>query len=267
MMPYERRELEIIPQKMDLDIKFEDDHLMVVNKPAGLVVHPGCGNYSGTLLNGITYHLGLEPMTGGAGILVHRIDKDTSGTLVVAKSELAHMGLAKQFFDHTINRKYIAVVWGDLENDEGTIVGHIGRDKSDRLRFAVYPDGSEGKHAVTHYKVIERLGYVTIVQCILETGRTHQIRVHMKYLGHPLFNDSRYGGDRILKGTLFTKYKQFINNCFEILPRQALHAHTLGFTHPTTKEYILVESELPQDISKLIEKFRSFSKHKLENDL
>src|SRR5574344_2163215 len=262
-LPFQRRGLEILPENIPLDIRYEDNDLLVINKPAGLVVHPGCGHYSGTLVNALAYYLGKSQDADGAdermGVLVHRIDKDTSGILVVAKNDETQLALAKQFFDHTIDRKYIAIVWGDMENDEGTIVGNIGRDPNDRLRFKVYEDGSKGKHAVTHYKVIERLGYVTVVECTLETGRTHQIRVHMNYIGHPLFNDERYGGDKILKGTLYSKYRQFIENCFETLPRQALHAKTLGFIHPRTKEKILVESELPEDMVNLIDKFRKFT--------
>ncbi len=261
-LPFQRRGLEILPENIPLDIRYEDNDLLVINKPAGLVVHPGCGHYSGTLVNALAYYLGKSQDADGAdermGVLVHRIDKDTSGILVVAKNDETQLALAKQFFDHTIDRKYIAIVWGDMENDEGTIVGNIGRDPNDRLRFKVYEDGSKGKHAVTHYKVIERLGYVTVVECTLETGRTHQIRVHMNYIGHPLFNDERYGGDKILKGTLYSKYKQFIHNCFETLPRQALHAQRLGFIHPITKEYILIESNIPEDMTALINRFKTF---------
>ncbi len=263
-LPYRRRGLEIKPEKMELDIRYEDDDLMVINKPAGLVVHPGHGNYTGTLLNGLSYYLGISQGPDAEdermGILVHRIDKDTSGTLLIAKNEEAQLFLAKQFFVHSIERKYIALVWGDIQQESGTIIGNIGRDPNDRLKFKVFEDGSYGKHAVTHYKVIERLGYVTLVECQLETGRTHQIRVHMNYIGNPLFNDSRYGGDRILKGTLYTKYKQFIDNCFELLPRQALHARTIGFVHPTTRDTIVVESELPEDMTAVIEKFRTLLK-------
>jgi 23S rRNA pseudouridine1911/1915/1917 synthase len=234
-----------------------------VNKPAGLVVHPGCGHYTGTLINGLAYHLGRsqgpDAEDDRMGVLVHRIDKDTSGTLVVSKTDEAQIHLAKQFFDHSIDRRYIAIVWGDMEQDQGTVIGHIGRDPNDRLKFKVFEDGSAGKHAVTHYRVIERLGYVTVIECKLETGRTHQIRVHMNHIGHPLFNDDRYGGDRILKGVLYSKYKQFIDNCFEVLPRQALHAKTLGFVHPRTGKNILVESELPEDMVNLINKFRAFT--------
>ena len=262
-MPYRRRGVEILPEKMDLDIRYEDDDLLLVNKPAGLVVHPGCGIYTGTLVNGLAYYLGkrqeAEEGDERMGMLVHRIDKDTSGILLIAKNDEAQLKLAEQFFHHTIDRKYIAIVWGDVKEDSGTIVGHIARDPNNRQNFKVFPDGSAGKHAITHYRVLERLGYVTVVECKLETGRTHQIRVHMNYLGHPLFNDSRYGGDRILKGTLYAKYKKFIDNCFEILPRQALHAKNLGFVHPRTGDYVFVESELPEDMTRVIERFRVFS--------
>lgn len=262
-MPFRRRGVEILPEKMDLDIRYEDDDLLLVNKPAGLVVHPGCGNYTGTLVNGLAYYLDkrqeAEEGDERMGMLVHRIDKDTSGILLIAKNDEAQLKLAEQFFHHTIDRKYIAIVWGDVKEDNGTIVGHIARDPNNRQNFKVFPDGSAGKHAITHYRVLERLGYVTVVECKLETGRTHQIRVHMNYLGHPLFNDSRYGGDRILKGTLYAKYKKFIDNCFEILPRQALHAKNLGFVHPRTGDYVFVESELPEDMTRVIERFRVFS--------
>lgn len=263
VMPFEHHGFDASPENIPLDIVYEDDDLIVLNKPAGLVVHPGHGHYSGTLINALAYHLGIEKGTPQEdermGMLVHRIDKDTSGLLVVTKTDEAQISLAKQFFYHTIERKYIALVWGNIDEDGGVIDGNIGRDPNDRLRFKVFPDGSEGKHAVTHYKVLERFGYVTLVECILETGRTHQIRVHMNHIGHPLFNDERYGGDRILKGTLYAKYKQFIDNCFEILPRQALHAATLGFTHPTTGKTIRFSSPLPQDMSAVIEKWRTYA--------
>ena len=319
--PYRRHESEIKPENIPLDIVYEDDALLVVNKPAGLVVHPGHGHFSGTLINALAYHLnlGTRPMkqrfgsvTGSSaaanssaanasnaeaadnsaaagscatagnsadaeritaeempegcrfnrgeadermGVLVHRIDMNTSGLLVVAKSEYAQIQLAKQFFHHTIERKYVALVWGNMESDSGTIIGNIARDPNDRLRYRVVEDGS-GKHAVTHYRVLERFGYVTLVECQLETGRTHQIRVHMNHIGHPLFNDDRYGGDRIRKGTLYTKYKQFIENCFEVMPRHALHAKTLGFEHPITGKHIFLESALPDDFTAVIEKWR-----------
>ena len=266
VLPYQRRGFEVRPENIPLEIAYEDDDLLVINKPAGLVVHPGHGHFSGTLLNALAYHLGIsqgpDAQDERMGILVHRIDKNTSGLIVVAKNLEAQLNLAKQFFDHTIDRKYIAVVWGNLAEDEGTITGNIGRDPNDRLRFKVFPEGECGKHAVTHYRVIERMGYVTVVECKLETGRTHQIRVHMNHIGHPLFNDDRYGGDRILKGTLYSKYKQFIDNCFQIMPRHALHAKTLGFTHPRSGERIFIESELPDDMARLMEKWRNYSKNR-----
>ena len=250
VMPYPKREVEIIPENIPLDIVYEDNDIIIVNKPAGMVVHPGHGNYSGTLVNALTYYLQNTPLFQQGDMraeLIHRIDKNTSGLLVVAKNELAHARLAKQFFDHTIIRQYTALVWGNFDQDQGTIVGNIGRSRSDRLKMAVYPDGSEGKHAVTHWRVLKRFGYVTLIECQLETGRTHQIRVHMEHIGHPLFNDERYGGDRILKGTTFSKYRQFIENCFAIMPRHALHARTLGFIHPSTGKQICFNSELPDD--------------------
>lgn len=256
-------ETDVVPEKMDLNIFYEDDDLMVINKSAGMVVHPGSGNYKGTLLNGIAWYLQqqnpdvneeLLPRFG----LVHRIDKNTSGLLLIAKTDKAMRHLAKQFFDHTVRRQYVALVWGDLKNDEGTIVAHVGRHLRFRKLFEAYPEGDHGKEAITHYKVIERFGYVTMVSCILETGRTHQIRVHMKYLGHPLFNDDFYGGDKIVKGTVYTKYKQFVDNCFEICPRHALHAKTLGFIHPTSGEELFFETELPEDMQLMIEKWRKY---------
>lgn len=262
-LPYQRRALEILPEKIPLNIVYEDDDLLIVNKPAGMVVHPGHGNYTGTLINALSYHLGLTPSTEATdermGVLVHRIDKNTSGLLLVAKNDAAQLLLAKQFFDHTIERKYIALVWGNVKEDHGRIEGHIGRDPNDRLRFKVFPEGDFGKRAVTHYKVIERFGYTTLVECRLETGRTHQIRVHMEWLGHPLFNDDRYGGEKIVKGTTYNKYRQFVQNCFEIMPRHALHAQTLGFTHPKGGHRLLFTSDLPKDFSSVIEKWRTFS--------
>lgn len=261
MLPYERRELEILPENIPLDIPYEDADLLIVNKPAGMVVHPGHGNYAGTLVNALAWHLREEPgfsekdMRAG---LVHRIDKNTSGLLVVAKNERAHARLAKQFFDHTISRRYMALVWGDFAEDEGVIEGNIGRSQKDRLKMAVFPDGEQGKHAVTHWRVLERLGYVTLVECRLETGRTHQIRVHMESIGHPLFGDERYGGDRILRGTTFAKYKQFVENCFAIMPRQALHARSLGFTHPASGQPMEFEAALPADFQGVLEKWRSY---------
>ncbi|MBO5902586.1 MAG: RluA family pseudouridine synthase [Tidjanibacter sp.] len=262
VMPYPKREIEIIPQNIPLEILYEDDSLLIVNKHAGMVVHPGHGNYEGTLVNALAWHLKDAPgfaegdMRAG---LVHRIDKDTSGLLVVAKNEKAHAHLARQFFDHSITRRYLALVWGDFAEDEGRIEGHIGRSLKDRLKMAVFPDGSQGKEAVTHWRVVKRFGYVTLVECRLETGRTHQIRVHMEYIGHPLFNDARYGGDRILKGTTFAKYKQFVENCFELLPRQALHARCLGFVHPTTHKEIYFETPLPADMEAAIAKWENYT--------
>lgn len=265
VMPYQRRGLEILPENIPLDIVYEDDDLLVINKPAGMVVHPGHGHFSGTLVNALAWHLGIsqgpDAQDERMGVLVHRIDKDTSGLLVVAKNDEAQLDLAKQFFVHSIERKYVAVVWGNIREDEGTVVGNIGRDPADRLRFKVFPEGNHGKHAVTHYRVLERFGFVTVVECILETGRTHQIRVHMNYIGHPLFNDERYGGSEIRKGTIYAKYTQFIRNCFRILPRQALHAKTLGFVHPRTGETIRFDSPIPADMEQLIEKWRQYAKN------
>ena len=261
MMPYRRRGTEILPEDIPLDIVYEDDDLLVVNKPAGMVVHPGHGNYDGTLVNALAFHLGLSGASDDErmGILVHRIDKDTSGLLVVAKNDESQMNLARQFFEHSIERLYVAVVWGNIKEDEGTIDGAIGRDPNDRLRFKVYPDDDErAKRAVTHFKVLERFGYVTVVQCRLETGRTHQIRVHMSHIGHPLFNDARYGGSEIRKGTIYAKYRQFIENCFEMCPRQALHAKTLGFIHPRTGEMMRFDSGIPDDMKAMIEKWRGY---------
>lgn len=232
-----------------------------------MVVHPGHGNYSGTLVNALAYHFENLPMNSSERPgLVHRIDKDTSGLLVIAKTEQAMTHLTQQFADKTSEREYIALVWGNVKDDEGTIIGNIDRHPKDRMQMAVFPDGDQGKHAVTHYKVLERFGYVTLVSCRLETGRTHQIRVHMKYIGHTLFNDARYGGDAILKGTTFTKYKQFIDNCFKVLPRQALHAKTLGFEHPATKEFMRFDSELPADMVDCIEKWRTYAKSHTAED-
>jgi len=257
---------EVIPEDIPLDVVYEDDTLMVVNKPAGMVVHPGHGNWNGTLVNAIAWHMKDVPdwdMNDAHVGLVHRIDKDTSGLLVIAKTPEAKTDLGDQFFNKTTKRCYQALVWGNFEEDDGTVTGDIGRNPKDRLQMAVLPDG-EGKHAVTHYHVLERFGYVTLVECILETGRTHQIRVHMKHIGHVLFNDERYGGSEILRGTRYTKYKQFINNCFEICPRQALHAKTLGFRHPVTGEEMFFTSELPEDMSALIDKWRNYVKNGLE---
>ena len=256
------RETEIVPENIPLDLLYRDEHVIVIDKEAGLVCHPGHGNYTGTLVHALAYLAENLPV-GSSGEqrpgLVHRLDKNTTGVMVVAASELAMSHLAKQFYDRTTQREYIAIVWGNVKEDEGTITGHIGRSLSDRLQMAVFEDGSEGKHAVTHYKVLQRFGYVTVVSCKLETGRTHQIRVHMKYLGHPLFNDERYGGDKILKGTTFTKYKQFIMNCFKACPRHALHAKSLGFTHPKTGEQPRYESVLPEDMQEVIRKFDAYT--------
>ena len=261
MMDRPRYENDIIPEDIPLDIVYEDDDLMVINKSAGLVVHPGCGNYHGTLVNAIAWHLRnvptYDPNDPQVG-LVHRIDKDTSGLLVVAKTPDAKTSLGLQFYNKTTKREYNALVWGIVEQDEGTVTGNIGRNPKDRMQMAVMTDPTQGKHAVTHYQVLERLGYVTLVKCVLETGRTHQIRVHMKHIGHVLFNDERYGGHEILKGTHFSKYKQFVNNCFDICPRQALHAKTLGFVHPRTGKEMFFTSELPEDMTTLLDKWRTY---------
>ena len=267
MMDSPRYDNDFIPEDIPLDIVYEDNDLMVVNKPAGLVVHPGCGNYHGTLVNAIAWHLKdnpkYDPNDPQVG-LVHRIDKDTSGLLVVAKTPDAKTHLGLQFYNKTTKRKYNALVWGVVENNEGTIEGNIGRNPKDRMQMAVLSDPAQGKHAVTHYRVLERLGYVTLVECVLETGRTHQIRVHMKHIGHTLFNDERYGGNEILKGTHFSKYKQFVNNCFETCPRQALHAMTLGFVHPRTGEEMFFTSPLPEDMTNLIDKWRNYISNREE---
>ena len=254
---------EIVPEPLPLNIVYEDDDVLVVNKPPGLVVHPGCGNPNGTLINGVAWHLrqqqpDLEETTLPRFGMVHRIDKNTSGLLLLAKSDKAAVDLANQFFDHTVDRKYIALVWGNLEEDQGTIRGHVGRHQRFRKIMDVYPDGEYGKEAVTHFTVIERLNYVTLVECRLETGRTHQIRVHMQHIGHPLFNDDTYGGDRIVKGTVFARYRQFVENCFQVCPRHALHAMTLGFTHPRTRKRMQFESSLPEDMEQLIVKWRNY---------
>lgn len=260
VLSYPPKENELIAEDIPLDIVFEDDTLIVVNKPAGLVVHPGHGNYTGTLVNGLIYHIENLPINSNERPgLVHRIDKDTSGLLVIAKTDFALAHLSKQFFDRTTERLYYALVWGNIEEDEGVIEGNIGRSFKNRLQMDVFPDGEFGKHAITHFKVLERLTYVTLVQCKLETGRTHQIRAHFKHIGHTLFNDERYGGDQILKGTTFTKYKQFVENCFKVLPRQALHAKTLGFTHPTTGEFLRFDSNIPEDMEACLEKWRTYT--------
>ncbi|SDR98548.1 ribosomal large subunit pseudouridine synthase D [Formosa sp. Hel1_31_208] len=254
----------LTPEDIPLDIVYEDEELLVINKSAGMVVHPGHGNYSGTLINALIYHFENLPNNSSERPgLVHRIDKDTSGLLVVAKTEHAMTHLSKQFFNKTSEREYVAIVWGNMTEDEGTVEGHIGRHPKNRLQNTVFEgdDEDKGKPAITHYKVIERLGYVTLVSCKLETGRTHQIRVHMKHIGHTLFNDERYGGERILKGTTFTKYKQFVENCFKILPRQALHAKTLGFEHPKTGEFMSFDTPIPEDMQQCIEKWRHYATH------
>ncbi len=258
--PYENL---LVAEDIAIDIVYEDDILVVINKPPGLVVHPGHGNYSGTLLNGLLHHFEKLPknLNNRPG-LVHRIDKDTSGLLVVAKTEQAMTHLSKQFFDKTSERKYLALVWGDLKENKGTIEGAIGRHPKNRLQMTVFEDNSEGKEAITHFKVLERFGYVTLIECQLETGRTHQIRAHLKFIGHTLFNDARYGGEKILKGTSFTKYRQFVDNCFKLLPRQALHAKTLGFIHPKTGEKMQYDSPIPDDFNSAIDKWRQYAQHK-----
>ena len=258
---------EIIPENIPLNITFEDNDVLIINKRAGMVVHPGCGNYTGTLINGVAYYLTQQNKTINEDILprfgmVHRIDKNTSGLMVLAKTDKAVASLAKQFFDHTVHRRYFALVWGDVKEDSGTIAAHIGRNIKLRKLFAAYPDGEHGKEAITHYTVLERFGYVTLIECRLETGRTHQIRVHMQHIGHPLFNDDTYGGDRIVKGTIFAKYKQFVENCFSICARQALHAKTIGFLHPTTRKEVLFDSELADDMKQVIERWRVYVKAK-----
>lgn len=252
-------------EPIPLNIVYEDEFLMVINKPPNMVVHPGVGNFSGTLLNGVAYYLRQQnPQLNEESLprfgLVHRIDKNTTGLIVLAKTGEAAAHLAKQFFNHTVNRRYTALVWGNMLEEEGTVNAHIARHKQHRKMFDAYPEGETGKHAITHYKVLERFNYVTLVECKLETGRTHQIRVHMKHIGHTLFNDAEYGGDKILKGTIYSKYKQFVDNCFEACPRCALHAKTLGFIHPNTGKEIFFESPLPADMEAAIEKWRQYSK-------
>lgn len=260
LLPHPPFENRIDPENIPLDIVYEDDSLLVINKPAGLVVHPGHGNYTGTLVNALAYHFQNLPLNSSERPgLVHRIDKNTSGLLVIAKTDAAMAHLARQFEFKTSEREYVAMVWGNVKEDQGTIEGNIARHVKDRMQMAVFADPNIGKPAVTHYKVLERFGYVTLVSCVLETGRTHQIRVHMKHIGHTLFNDERYGGDLILKGTTFAKYKQFVENCFKIMPRQALHAKTLGFTHPVTGEMMRFDTELPDDMKALIEKWRTYA--------
>ncbi len=258
---------EIIPEQLPLDIVYEDADVMIINKKAGMVVHPGCGNYTGTLINGVAWYLTQQNKAISEDTLprfgmVHRIDKNTSGLMVIAKTEKAVTSLAKQFFDHTVHRRYIALVWGDVKEDTGTVHAHVGRHLKHRKLFTAYPDGEHGKEAITHYTVLERFGYVTLVECRLETGRTHQIRVHMQSIGHPLFNDDTYGGDSIVKGTVFTKYKQFVDNCFAICPRHALHAKSIGFIHPATRKEIMFDSELADDMKQVIGKWRVYVKAK-----
>ena len=260
VLPHPPRDTEVYPEDIPIDIIYEDNDVLVVNKPAGMVVHPGYNNYNGTLVNALVFHfqqLPQLPGNDGRPGLVHRIDKDTSGLLLISRNEFAMTYLAKQFFDHTIARKYIALVWGDLAED-GTVTGYIGRSLRDRKIMDIYDDESKGKWSVTHYKVLERFNYVTLIECQLETGRTHQIRAHMQHIGHPLFSDSSYGGDKIIKGTVFSKYKQFVENCFEIMPRQALHARSLGFEHPVTKHRMYFESDLPADFQAVLEKWRNY---------
>ncbi len=261
VLPHPPRKIELIPEEIPLDIIFEDEEILVVNKNTGMVVHPGYGNYTGTLVNALMFHLRDNPLFQSGEErpgLVHRIDKNTSGLLVVAKNELALNKLASQFYHKTSRRTYTALVWGDLKEEEGTITGHIGRNPKDRKQMFVFPDGEQGKEAVTHYRVLERLGYVNLVECRLETGRTHQIRVHFQYISHPLFNDPEYGGDRILRGTTFTKYRQFVQNCFDLLPGQALHARTLGFIHPSSGKEMLFDAPLPAGFNFLLEKWRTY---------
>ena len=260
---YPKQTNELIPQDIPINIHYEDDDLLIVNKEAGMVVHPGFGNYDGTLVNALAFHFENLPnkSTENRPGLVHRIDKNTSGILVIAKNDNSMLKLSKKFEERDLNRLYIALVWGDLKNESGTITGHIGRSLKNRKIMSVFPDGEYGKNAITNYRVIERFGYVTMVECKLETGRTHQIRAHFKHIGHPLFNDPEYGGDAILKGTTFTKYKQFIQNCFKICPRQALHAKSLEFKHPTTEKLVSFESDMPEDMALLVEKWRNYSKN------
>lgn len=265
VLTYPPRDTTIFAEDIPLDIVYEDDDLLVINKQPNLVVHPGHGNFTGTLLNGLKFYFDQQNK-GAEALLVHRIDKDTSGLMVVAKNELAQAKLAKQFFDHTIERKYHALVWGDMEEEKGTIDGHIGRNPNNRLQMTIFPDGEQGRHAVTHYQLVRRFGYVSLIECQLETGRTHQIRAHLKYIKHPLFNDARYGGDQILKGTTFSKYKQFVSNCFSIMPRQALHAKSLGFVHPTSGKSIFFDSEMPDDFSQVLEKWETYSKFRMESE-
>lgn len=263
-MPYPVRDMELIAEDIPIEIVYEDDALVILMKPKNMVVHPGFGNFSGTLLNAMLFHFQNLPMNPDARPgLVHRLDKNTTGLMVIAKTEEALTHLGKQFFDRTLDRRYVALVWGDVKED-GTVIGNTGRSLKDRKVFTVFPEGDHGKHAVTHYKVLKRYGYVTLVECKLETGRTHQIRVHMKHIGHTLFGDFEYGGDRVLKGTTFTKYKQFVQNCLDLLPRQALHARTLSFTHPTTGEWMSFESNLPDDMQAVLDKWETYSQNSVK---
>jgi 23S rRNA pseudouridine1911/1915/1917 synthase len=261
-----RNDGRVMPENIPLDIRYEDDDVMIIYKPAGLVVHPGVGNHNGTLVNALAWHFKGLPIVEGTNEypgVVHRIDKDTTGLMVVAKTDNAISKLAKQFFEHTIQRRYRALVWGDFDEEEGTVDEYIGRHERNAKMFAVYEDGSHGKHAVTHYKVIKRYGYVTLIECRLETGRTHQIRVHMKHIGHPLFNDKLYGGDKIVKGTIYTKYKEFVDNAFKMLPHQALHAFSLGFVHPTTGEDKYFEAPLPEYFQATLDKWEKYTEGRL----
>ena len=263
-MPYPVRDMELIAEDIPIEIVYEDDALVILMKPKNMVVHPGFGNFSGTLLNAMLFHFQNLPMNPDARPgLVHRLDKNTTGLMVIAKTEEALTHLGKQFFDRTLDRRYVALVWGDVKED-GTVIGNTGRSLKDRKVFTVFPEGDHGKHAVTHYKVLKRYGYVTLVECKLETGRTHQIRIHMKHIGHTLFGDFEYGGDRVLKGTTFTKYKQFVQNCLDLLPRQALHARTRSFTHPTTGEWMSFESELPADMQAVLDKWQNYSENSMK---
>lgn len=262
VLPHPPRDTEVYPEDLPIEIVYEDNDVLIVNKAAGMVVHPGFNNYEGTLVNALVYHfnqLPTLPGNDGRPGLVHRIDKDTSGLLLISKNERSMSYLAKQFFDHTINRKYLALAWGDIAED-GTVTGYIGRSINDRRVMSIYDDPEKGKWSVTHYKVLERMGYVTLIECRLETGKTHQIRAHMKHIGHPLFSDVMYGGDKILKGTVFSKYRQFVENCFEIMPRQALHAQSLGFVHPSLKKDIYFEAPLPADFEGVLDKWRKYVK-------
>lgn len=269
VLAYPPREIEIVPQNIPLSVIYEDEYILIINKPAGMVVHPGHGNHTGTLVNALVYRFKDLPRQNNERIkpgLVHRIDKNTSGIILIAKTELSQTRLAKMFFDRKIDRLYQALVWGNLKEDNGTITGHIGRSLKNRQVMDVFPEGDHGKNAITHYKVLERLGYVSLVECKLETGRTHQIRAHFKYAGNPLFNDENYGGDKILKGTTFTKYKQFVQNCFKICPRHALHAKTLAFEHPITGESMFFDSDIAPDMKEMIHKWQQYSRHKNFDD-